>query len=354
MEPQSVPLVQSVLGTAASTFNNSALASPWFLQSAALAIPVFIAVWLASDAIIGRIMPDAKKRPLSSKVWIFISFVLWAAFGVGNFAALREPASMVEVLVPAVLFLSAWGAAHSAVQLGSVPATRLGRAQRVALIAGILLLVGFAGARNLSGMFLPIAGIAGGFIGGFYSARYSGALKSFTQGYPIISSGVVMLLSASCILMQPELFRFGQLGNLDASQLMGLGFVAVSAPMAAVLTMMARVKRARGFLGEVAHGRVMWLMRLIVLLCAILFFITESIVTFLILAASAIPYAMVSGGHQPYAEARAVNTFAFDVWCITLFVFGLVAGSFASAFLGVILWRSIPHKGHMEFADKLL
>jgi hypothetical protein len=98
----------------------------------------------------------------------------------------------------------------------------------------------------------------------------------------------------------------------------------------------------------------MWLMRLMVLLCFVLFFITESIVTFFVLSLSTIPFAMISGGHQPYSEAKSVNAFVFDVWCVLMFVFGLVSSAIPLSFLAVILWRSVSRKNMLFVAKRLL
>ncbi|MDR0449508.1 MAG: CorA family divalent cation transporter [Rickettsiales bacterium] len=346
---------QSVLSTAASTFNNAALASPWFLQLAIVSVLVFVAAWLSHADILARIAPDAKKRPLAVKAWIFFLIALWAAFGVGNFGVLREGASWVELIVPAVLFLASAGAANAAVKYGSVPATRWSKWARVCAVVLLIAVVGFFGARDIYGIFLPMSALVAGFITGFYSARYAGVPQTRAPySYPIISSSMLMLLAAACVLIQPELFRFGQLGNLGVLQLAGFAVVAMAAPLASVLALMARVKRSKGFLNAVAHGRVMWLLRLVVLLCLVLFFITESIVAFIILSLSMVPFAMVSGGHQPYSEAKSVNAFVFDLWCVVMFAFGLVSGVVALAFLGIVLFRSGGRKNFASMANQLL
>lgn len=345
---------QTILGTAASTYRNAALAAPWFLQAALIALPLFIIAWIAHSEIMNRIAPDAKKRPLAMKAWLFLCFALWAAFGAGSFSALRESASLVELAAPIILFFATWGATNAAVKLGSVPATGLGKWPRIVGVIALIVLVGLAGARNWMNMFLPMSALIGGFLTGFYSARYSVPNARATYAYPVATSSIIMLLIAACILLQPELFRFGQLGNLDFAQLAGFAFIAIVAPMTMVLSWMVRVKRDKGFLGATAHARVMWLMRLGVLLCAVLFFITESIVMFCILALSAAVFAAISGGHQPYSNAKSVNAFIFDIWCMLLAVFGLVAASPAVMFLALIMWRETSHRNLLDQSKRLL
>jgi hypothetical protein len=346
---------QTVLTTAASTFNNAALSAPWFLQTALVSIPLFIAAWLAHDRILEKMAPDAKKRPLTIRAWLFFMIALWAAFGVGNFAAVREVSSWVELLVPTILFFASWGAAFAAVRAGTVRATKWKKRIRMAAAVSLVAVVGLVGARNIAGAFLPMSALVMGFITGFYSARYAGPVNARTPfSYPVISSSLLMLAGAAAILIQPELFRFGQLGNLDAFQLAGFAAVATIAPLAIVLSLMARVKRAKGFLNAAAHGRVMWLLRLVVLLSLVIFFITESIVTFIILSFSMVPFAMVSGGHQPYAEAKSVNAFVFDAWCALIFVFGLMSGALALSFFAIVLWRGTSQKGMSDTARRLL
>ncbi|MCL2629334.1 MAG: hypothetical protein FWD33_01425 [Alphaproteobacteria bacterium] len=347
------PEAQNVLGTATSTFNNAALASPWFVQLALIGIPLFAIAWFTYAEVMSRIAPDVKKRPLAIRAWVFFGLALWAAFGMGNFAVARELSTLVEFIVPAILFFASAFAANAAVKLGAVPQTGLSKLTRVALVAALIVAVGFFGARNFYGAFLPISALIAGFLTGFYSARYAGK-TSAQAGYPFVTSSLLMLTGAACILMQPELFRFGQLGNLDLLQLAGFALVAVLAPQVAILSVMARVKRSKGFLNRTAHDRVMWLLRLGVLLCMVLFFITESIVTFGILSLSVVPLALVSGGHQPYSEAKIVMAFVLDLWSVLLFVFGLVAGSYALAFLAIILLRCSANKSVMAQAKRLL
>jgi hypothetical protein len=200
---------------------------------------------------------------------------------------------------------------------------------------------------------LPIVAVVSGFIGGFYSARYRPIGKEPIV-FPIISSSLFMLLAAGLIMMQPELFRAGQLGNMSVLQLLGLAVVAFGATASVVFLLMARVKRENGFLSEVVHRRVMWLARLAVALCLVLFLMTESIVTFLILAFAAIPFAMISGGHQPYKLAKQVGATVFDIWAIVLFVFGLVSLMPAISVFAILLWRSASHKDLMKHLKKLL
>ena len=93
---------------------------------------------------------------------------------------------------------------------------------------------------------------------------------------------LLMIILTILILMQPEFFRFGQLGNLTFVHLLAIvitGFFAVTA-------LVTRYVRPRAKIHESAYVKLKWLFRIVSLLALVLFILTESVPIFIGLIAS--------------------------------------------------------------------
>ena len=107
---------------------------------------------------------------------------------------------------------------------------------------------------------------------GFVLGRFA-----WYQPSGVFFSLVIMLAVTIAVLMQPEFFRFGQLGNLTPMHLLWiLGTGAILAIAAAL-----NIACPRGRIHNSAFIKLKWLLRLMVGLCSVLFLLTESVPMFL-------------------------------------------------------------------------
>ena len=264
-----------VVSSALSAFNNAALLAPAFLWNAVLCIPLFALVfWFGRHAAARLGVLPYITVPRATFWTVFIT-ALWCVLMGDNYAVLRDGTSVLPWVLSAILFLSMLfvGGATRAIKLplwyGSASASK-SRIWVINTLVVVLILVPVAASdlQNLWVGLTQVVAICCGLALGRWN-RY--------QMNGIWCLLVVMLGVTGVVLMQPEFFRFGQLGNLTPAHLLwvlGTGFMfAVAAALNFVCP--------RGRVHASAYVKIKWLLRLMVGLCAVLFLLTESVPMFL-------------------------------------------------------------------------
>ena len=135
------------------------------------------------------------------------------------------------------------------------------------LFIGFLLLAAFSAMPTWWGILLQISAIVCGMIVG----------DRLHKNIPdLLASCTVMGIVTGLLLMQPEYFRFGQLGNLTFLHLAALLITGLFG----ITTIVAKYTNARSKIHQSAYIKLKWLCRIMALLALILFVLTESVPIF--------------------------------------------------------------------------
>ncbi len=320
-----------VVASAVSAFNNFAVVPPAFLWNTVLCMPLFIGIYL----FVRRFSDKCGIKPYVTKermtFWTVVLTALWVVLMGGNYVVLRDGVSLLPWVTAAILFVSCIfiGINTRVVRLpiwyGRKTASNRRRwLVNLGIVALCLIPVGFSGALSWYGPILQVAAVVLGFLIGRYTNRQMRAVPC-TLG--------VMLATAIAVLMQPELWRFGQLGNLGAAHLVWILIAGIM--MAAALALDVINPRSR--IHNSAYIKLKWLMRFTSVLCMVLFVLTEAVPLFIASVVSAFVLFAMSVWHaESVSQELAKRTLA---WSIILF--GCLIGVPTITAIGII-WIAIP------------
>lgn len=261
-----------VVQTAVSAFNNAALFAPAFLWWAVLAIPLFFIVRICGNAFLERIgwTNEQQTRQRLTTACIILTFFWVVLFG-GNYAVLRDNITVLPFFIAAIIFLCAMfiGSYIHRTSLQKIRASvHYRRWILPVLITSIILMVALSDTHTWWGPLLQIAALTFGFSIGIVSRHEM----------RLIAGTILIIMSiTTAILMQPEFFRFGQLGALTFAHLFGLLIVGIFA----MATLATNNISPRGRIRHGIYTKLKWLLRCIILLCILLFGLTESVPVFL-------------------------------------------------------------------------
>ena len=96
-----------IVQSAASAFNNAALAAPAFLLWAILMLPLYVAIYWFGGEFMARI--GWNRNNLLGKVsfWTVVFVFAWTVMFGGNYAVLRDNLSVLPMLTAVIVFVSA-------------------------------------------------------------------------------------------------------------------------------------------------------------------------------------------------------------------------------------------------------
>jgi len=323
----------TVVPSAISAFNNAALAGPAFLWNALLCLPLFIAAFFLGRSGLAGIGLGKYLNTQRTSFWTVVMVGIWLVLMGGNYDVLRDGVSLLPYVTAFILFITCVfvGQKTTSVCLplwyGDPTTSKRKKWVVNLLVAGVVLtLVGLSDTLNWWGPILQIFAVLSGlFVGHKWWHRES----------PVSFAMLVMVLTVVGVMMQPEYFRFGQLGNLTPLHLLwvlitGLVFSAVCA--------LAFVK-PRGSIHQSAFIKIKWLLRVITILCAVLFVLTEA-VPFLVatMACAFVLFALSVRHVEKIAPVMMEKMFA---WAVILF--GVLVTMPTLVVLG-ILYSVIKHK----------
>jgi len=295
----------SVVTTAVSSFNNAALLGPCFFAIGLLSVPLFYFAFLYGRDILSRLKWTSGTE---TKIgfWSVFSLVCWLLLFGGNYAVIRDGISVLPVAVAFVLFLSTAYVTKQAIKLNYL---NVFKDRKVKWTSALLLLVlaFFSAKPDLWGVLLQLSAVVCGIIVG---SRFHKSISDISMS--TLAFGIMTAL----ILMQPEYFRFGQLGNLTVLHLGALlitGFFAT-------LVFVAKYTNARGKIYESAYIKLKWLFRIIAILALILFVLTESVPVFVGLWAAVCASEMLT----IYHSKKISESISKQSWAMLLMCFGLL------------------------------
>jgi hypothetical protein len=305
-----------IVQSAAATFNNAALYGPEFFWSAVLALPIFAVFWIFAD----KLSEYKKYIPTG----IIAVLGLWLLTH-GSYEALRNESSVAIIVAMCLFAISAFAARR-------LYDIKLNKFARPAIIAGIIVAAGLLGAPGIWGFALQAGAVASGLCIGYILQK-----KNYRE-YPAEFVGfLLMAFVLAGIAMQPEFFRFGQLGRLTAMHILGLG----AAGMIFAAHIVFKFIKPAGFLNKNMYKKAKILSRMLVFLGFALFAITESAMAFGIFIALFSAALWLSVRHAP--KRADFSDIAADAWILSLGAFGLVANIPLFICAAIVLWRARPH-----------
>ncbi len=313
-----------IVQSAVSAFNNMALATPAFLWCAALALPLFIVTFWCKDTILARIGWNRENILNRITTWTAGLTLCWVVLFGGNYTVLRDTLSVLPMMVAVIVFLtSLFISSH----LRGVRLPKK-RWRFWGLVISILIIVGLADTHAWWGPLMQIGALCAGLtLGRFAKADmrpYSGTI-------------LIMLATTVAILMQPEFWRFGQLGNLSVAHLVAILIIGTTA----MATIAVQNTNSRGRIKPGLFIKVKWLARVICALGCALFILTEAVPVFLgTMLAMYISFSMSVWHAQTDNKQIADKMFA-----ITLITFGVITTMPAITCMGILFWCSNNHKG---------
>lgn len=256
----------SIVATAISSFNNAALFSPYFFIVALFSIPLFWMVFLYGRDFVSKFGWTGANIEYKMGFWGTVCLVLWLLLVGGNYAVIRDSISLLPVVIAGVLFVSTAFITNRLKKLNYLEKI-YSKKSRWLLFVGFLLLAAFSALPTWWGILLQLSAIVCGMIVG---DRFN---KNISD---VLMSSVIMGAVTILLLMQPEYFRFGQLGNLTFLHIFALlvtGFFCIT-------TLVAKYTNARGRIYKSAYVKLKWLFRIMSILALILFVLTESVPIF--------------------------------------------------------------------------
>ena len=329
-----------IVQSAISAFNNVALVAPGFLWSAILSVPLFLIVYYCGDAFMQRFgwtSGNINRRVSIITVLLILGRLL--LFG-GNYAVLRDnltvlPFAMAGMLFLAAMFIGAW------YKELKIPQYRnLSRWGKFCVVIAWVILFAVAGLSDMHAWWGPIMQISALGVG-IVLGRMIGDKVRDVPFVLVLMFGVAVLL-----LMQPEFFRFGQLGALTPFHLLALVLMS----MAVMATFAVRMVRPRGRIRHSVYVKLKWLLRLISVLCMALFVLTESVPVFIGMSGLLFVVFIISVWHASSINAHLGNR----MFAIALMLFGVLTTMPAISALGILRWVSLPTENRWQQLKFLL
>ena len=326
----------SVVATAVSSFNNAALYSPYFLVVGFFCVPLFVVLFLYGRDFVAKI--GLSNRDVESKVgfWSVVCLVLWLVIFGGNYAVIRDSISWLPMMLAIVLFCSMAFITNRVKQLDYLLKLKNFKMRWFVFLL-FLILAAFSAMPNLWGILLQLSAVLCGMIvGDRLNVRFS----------DISVTSVIFTVMTVLLLMQPEYFRFGQLGNLTLVHIAALllcGFFGVT-------SLVVKYTNAKSKIRQSAYIKLKWLFRIMALLALILFVLTESVPVFLGLLAVCGVSEMLTIYH-----GKTLPSYMFkQSWALLLIVFGVVIICPAISALGLIYLMLLSDRVDYKNFIKLL
>ena len=322
----------SIVSSAASAFNNAALVGPAFFWRAVLCIPLFTGIYMAGRYFARKIDIKSYLAPNITSFWVVVLTMLWLVFFGGNYQVLRDEISLLPWVSAAILFLSALFIGTKTQKLkmpvwyGKTDATPRRRWTINILI--ILLLALIIGGTDLRQWWTPLVQI-GALVFGLLLGR---VMRRSVNAIPY--SGCIMLLAMVALLMQPEYFRFGQLGNLTLIHLLWI----LATGMVTICALVMNTVNCRGRIHESAYKKIKWLMRFLLVLCAVLFVLTESVPMFI---ATVAMMAVLSATSMWHLTDMSKDNKDFMI-AFSFVFFGILIGVQTITALGILMLAVLP------------
>lgn len=323
-----------VVQSAVSAFNNAALFAPAFFWWAILAVPLMIVVWWCAPTILDKLQWGSNNFMARCGVWLSVFTFLWLVLFGGNYQVLRDGATVLPFMIAVVVFLtSLFVGSH----IRDFDAYKPSVYVRVACTTVLIIALGLSDMHAWWGPVLQIGACVAGWC---FGRLANGAMR------PAAGMVLIMLMVVASMLMQPEFFRFGQLGNLTPIHLLFIMLMAVCGMAVVAINNVKPLAR----IGNGVYVKLKWLMRVIVLLTMALFLLTESVPLFFGVCVSTLVMFAMSVWHCD----RVTGALSDQVLAIMLVLFGAMTCMPVVSAMGVLWWTVLPRQGFWTEIKRLL
>ncbi len=322
-----------IVQSAISAFNNAALGTPAFLWWGVLAVPLFMVIYWFAPQIRQRLQWNNDNLTSKSALWISGLTGAWIVLMGGNYAVLRDNASVLSEVIATVVFLAAL-MISSHTRTCKLPRMRW---QQWCFVAIVLTLIGMSDTHVWWGPLLQI----GALMLGFALGRVAKANMR-----PVAGTLLITTVTSVAILMQPEFFRFGQLGQLSATHLIAMLIFGVAVAMTVALTNF----RPKHTIKNSIYIKIKWMMRVICALGIALFLLTEAIPVYLGTMCAVMISVILSILH---AQTIHKDT-AQKIWAIAMGAFGIITVMPAVTAIAILMWTATDKSGFKADLRQLL
>lgn len=309
----------NIVQSAISAFNNAALVAPAFLWSAVLTLPLYLLIWAFGGKIAEYLRWSRGNITMRAALWSVVVTLGWVVLFGGNYAVLRDDTSTLPFMVASIIFVAA-------LFIGSY--TRDIRFWRRENLLYIILFALALGLSDMHAWWGPLLQIGAAF-GGFVIGRRAGVEMPAVPGVLLISGATV-----TAMLMQPEYFRFGQLGNLTWVHLL---FVMAFGALAAATVAVRNINTA-GRIHDSAYIKLKWMVRFIVALGVALFIMTESVPVFLGTSVAVFVLVALTVWHSTKLPDMLGNR----LFALSVILFGVLTAMPVIVAIGVVYLVSLP------------
>ncbi|MBO7066144.1 MAG: hypothetical protein J6W40_00800 [Alphaproteobacteria bacterium] len=320
-----------IVQSAISAFNNAALVAPAFLWSALLTLPLYLVVWVFGDKIADYLRWSRGNITMRAALWTVITTIGWVVLFGGNYGVLRDDTSTLPFMIAAIIFVAS-------IFVGSYTRDiKYARRENAIYIILVLLALGLS---DMHAWWGPILQIGAAFIG-FVIGRRASVEMPPVPGVILISGATV-----TSLLMQPEYFRFGQLGNLTWVHLLFVGLFGI----VAAATVAVRNINTRGRIHHSAYIKLKWMVRFVVALGVALFVMTESVPVFLGTSAAAFVLVALSVWHAKDMPSTLGN----KLFALAVMLFGILITMPVITAIGIVYMVNMPKSDFLREIKQLL
>ncbi|MDR1697078.1 MAG: hypothetical protein LBR41_02565 [Rickettsiales bacterium] len=348
----------AVVQSAVSSFNNVALHAPDFLWAAVLALPIFIAAWIFAGDITKRFFQESKWRNFATANVLMVLLPIWL-LSHGSFEALRN-FSWAPVIIAATLCVCASFLTRRIIAADWIPSKFVLENWMRRTDWGLpIIAAGIAGLCAIDGGFNAFVLNFGAVLIGI-AAGYCFQSRGAKSRDPKWISAAAMCAITFAIAMQPEFFRWGQLGHLTAIHIVALT-IAVKL-FAIYFTLGMACKKSDGG----AWIKKFKIASYVVAIAAFAVWgVTESAVVLAGFAAviAAIVWVVVRyspptggkatapafAGVTKHPQRGSYPAARHDIWTLCIGAFGVIAALPVFTAIAIILWRNTDHKEFWNF-----
>ena len=320
-----------IVQSAISAFNNAALTAPAFLWSALLTLPLYWLIWVFGGKIAEYLRWSRGNITMRAALWTVVVTLGWVVLFGGNYNVLRDDTSTLPFMVAAIVFVAS-------LFIGSYTRDiKYARRENIIYIVLILLALGVSDMHAWWGPFLQIGAAFFGVVIG----RRAHVEMPAVPGTLLITGATV-----TAMLMQPEYFRFGQLGNLTWVHL----FFVITFGVSAAATIAVRNINALWRIHDSAYVKLKWMIRFVVALGVALFVMTESVPVFFgVVAASFVLFALTV-----WHSKKISNTLDEKLFALTIVLFGVLTSMPVITAIGIVYYTNMPKSDFLKEIRHLL
>jgi len=274
---------------------------------------------------------NAKKRQALFSIITECLIIMWLVLMHGNYFVLRDNQTILPFVIAPVLFLTVSSFVRNLREFNPVLPRQLQNLKKRKFAPFLILvfvsgLVGLSGDNSWWGFLMQFSAFFAGAIVGRYS------VKSFE---PVKFLTFIIFVLTFIILMQPEFFRFGQLGNLTFLHILFILFSGITAISIFAISFV----KTKGKFSTSLFKKLKWLSRIIIFMAFILFAFTESVLIFLGLSIALFIYFSVSILHE---QENISDNLLKKLWALLLFIFGIITVLPVISICGILYWNSLP------------